>query len=86
MEVTDFSAVFHSQLPYWIHSLFVILFLGGPLGYSTSTLVLILVLQLNRHNAHVAVCVVFYSLGCTDSQTQDFKNTGHSVQTAEHLT
>lgn len=75
MEVTDFSAVLHSQLPYWIHSLFVILFLGGPLGHSTSTLVLILVPQLNMHNAHVqAFCVVFYSLGCTDSQTQAFKN------------
>lgn len=50
-------------------------FPGRPLGHSTSTLVLPLDLQLNRHNAHVqALRVVFYSLGCTDAQTRDFKN------------
>ena len=74
MEPADFSAALHSQLPYWVHALFVILFPGGPLGHSFSPLVLTLVLQRNRHKAHVqAFCVVVYSLGCTDSQTWDFK-------------
>lgn len=41
----------HSPLPYWIPALFVTPFPGGPLGRSTSTLVLPLDLQLNRHNA-----------------------------------
>ena len=87
MEPTDFSGALHSQLPSWVHALFVTLFPGGPLGHSASPLVLTLVLQrVGTRLTFRPFAWWFTLLAALILKLGILKNTGHSVQTAEQLT